>query len=269
MKYKHFFNLLIIFSIFFQLTFNPLSVFSDNDLPSPSQNSLRIVSYNIRFAMGALGDQEISKISNFLSSIDADIICLQEVDRSTMRSFLIDQPRKLKKDLFMEAAFGETDNVIPGKTGNLILSKFPIINIENIKLPSIKYSRALLKITVDTSQGPLNIINTHLALSKNIRNQQIEIINNAIIHDNIPTIVAGDFNTSNIEEVVPLLSELLDPAVVKNKTHLKTFKSKRINSRIDYILIPRSFLVNHYSVSSFDSSDHFPVIVDITQKNIE
>lgn len=263
MKYKHVLSFIFILIIFFQFNFNPYPAFSSQDIPLPSEKVIRVVSYNIRFGASSFGDQDISKISRFLSSLEADIICLQEVDKRTIRSFLIDQPEKLKKDLFMEIAFGETGSVIPGKTGNLVLSKFPIINIENTKLPSSQYPRSLLKITVDTPHGNINIINSHLSLSKTIRKEQIKLISEEIAHESIPTILAGDFNTSDIKEIMPLLSLLVDSAVITNKNNINTFINKKYNSRIDYVLVSENFLVKSYNISTFDTSDHFPVIVDI------
>src|SRR5690554_3581042 len=106
MKYTHISTFLFVVIIFIHLKFAAIPAFSDENYLIKSEGALRIVSFNIRYGAGPLMDPKISSISQFLSSLDADIICLQEVDRSTIRSILINQPIKLKKDLFMEIAFG-------------------------------------------------------------------------------------------------------------------------------------------------------------------
>lgn len=230
---------------------------------STPKNSIRVVSYNIHFGASANGKPAISIISDFLSAVYPDILCLQEVDRNTIRSLFLDQTSKLNEDLSMEIAYGETDSLVPGTTGNLILSSFPILYVENKSLPSFKYKRSALLATVKTPIGNINVINTHLSLSKDVRKKQIDIIRDWILQSRLPTILAGDFNTNDINELEPLLLVLKDPAESENKAHITTFENKKYNSRIDYLLIPKTYFIKSYNVPRFHFSDHYPVIVDI------
>lgn len=263
MKYKIISYIFCCYLIFLQLNPSFTPVFSSQSFASPTKNSFRVVSYNIHFGISSNGKPGISIVSKFLNSINPDILCLQEVDKNTIRSLFFDQSSKLNEHLSMNMAYGKTDNVIPGTTGNMILSKFPIQSIENKVLPSWKYKRSALKATLLTPMGAVNVINTHLSLSKDVRKKQIEIIRDWILEDRLPTILAGDFNTSDINELEPLLLVLDDPAVIENKTHINTFENKKYNSRIDYVFIPKTYFVESYSVPAFHLSDHYPVIVDV------
>lgn len=263
MKYKIISYLLCCYMIFSQMNPDASSTFFNESFASPGGNSIRVVSYNIHFGASKKGKPAISVVSRFLSLVDPDILCLQEVDQNTIRSLFLDQSTKLNKDLSMKIAYGITDNVILGKTGNLILSKFPILSVKNRVLPSSKYKRSALKVTLKTPIGKINVINTHLSLSRKERKKQIEIIKAWILEDRLPTILAGDFNTTDMTELKPLLYFLNDPADITNQTHLKTFKDHKYNARIDYIFVPKTYFIKSYGVSDFDFSDHYPVIVDI------
>lgn len=263
MKHRFLLYLLFLYIIYVQLYPYSDPSFSYNGFTSTPNNSIRVVSYNIRFGASTNGKPAISIVSDFLSSISPDILCLQEVDRNTVRSLFLDQTSKINRDLSMEIAYGQTDNIMLGTTGNLILSTFPILFVENRELPSFKYKRSALMATVKTPMGNINVINTHLSLCKEVRKKQIEIIRDWILQNRLPTILAGDFNTANINELRPLLLILKDPAEVKNKTHVSTFENGKHNSRIDYILIPKTYFIKSYDVLRFHFSDHYPVMVDL------
>lgn len=263
MKYKALSYLLLIYIIFLQINPTSTASFSYQSFASAPKNSIRVVSYNIHFGASVNDKPAISIVSDFLTSVSPDILCLQEVDRNTIRSLFLDQQSKLNKKLSMKAAYGKTDDLIPGTSGNLILSKFPILYIENKILPSSKYSRSALLAILKTPLGNINVINTHLSLSKKDRKVQIEIIRDWILQNRGPTILAGDFNTNDINELKPLLLILNDSAVLENKGHIKTFETKKYQARIDYIFIPKTYFIKSYTVPAFHFSDHYPVIADI------
>lgn len=263
MKHRLLFYLLFFYIIFLQLNPHSTPLFSLESFASTSQNTIRVVSYNIHFGANAKGKPAISTISDFITTIAPDILCLQEVDRKTVRSLFLDQSSRLSEDLSMEMVFGKVDDVLPGTTGNAILSKFPILSVENKILPSWKYKRSALKATIKTPSGNINVINAHLSLSKDIRRKQIEIVKDWILEYRLPTILMGDFNTSDVAELMPLLSILNDTAAIADKTHINTFENNKYKSRIDYVFAPKTFFIKSYKVPTFHFSDHYPVIVDL------
>lgn len=263
MKHRLLFYFLFFYIIFLQLNPHSNPSFLLESFASTSENALRVVSYNIHFGASSKGKPAISIITDFINTVSPDIICLQEVDRKTVRSLFLDQPSRLSEDLSMKMVFGKVDDVVPGTTGNAILSKFPILSVENKILPHWKYKRSALKATVKTPSGNINVINVHLSLSKDIRKKQITIIKEWILEDRLPTILAGDFNTVDKEELMPILSILNDAAVIEDKTHINTFKTNKYNARIDYIFTPKTYFIKSYTVPAFNFSDHYPVIVDL------
>lgn len=263
MKRRLLFYLLFFYIVFLQLHPHSNPLFSLESFASTSQSTFRVVSYNIRFGASSNGRPAISLIADFINTASPDIICLQEVDRKTVRSLFLDQPSKLSEKLSMKMVFGRADNLIPGTTGNVILSKFPILSVENKILPHWKYKRSALKATIQTPSGNINVVNVHLSLSKAVRKKQIEILREWILEDRLPTILAGDFNTVDKQELIPILAILNDSAVIKNKSHINTFENGKYNARIDYIFTPKTYFIKAYTVPRFRFSDHYPVIVDL------
>lgn len=266
MKYRQTLVLLYACFLICYYIFYPYSTPALQNNLTSQENTVRVVSYNIHFGMGSWGNPNISEISHFLSSIQADIICLQEVDKFSIRSLFTNQPEILNESLSMQMTYKETTPIISGETGNLILSKFPIISVENIPLPSLKYPRNIQKVIVQTPTGPIRVLNTHLGLSEDIRQKQIKVLSNVISKDPLPTILAGDFNTSNLLEFQDLFSFLKDPAIIMNKHRVYTFKNSKYNSRIDYLLMSKNFLIDSYDVPKIELSDHYPVVVDIRHR---
>jgi endonuclease/exonuclease/phosphatase family metal-dependent hydrolase len=105
MKYKIISYLLCCYMIFSQMNPDASSTFFNESFASPGGNSIRVVSYNIHFGASKKGKPAISVVSRFLSLVDPDILCLQEVDQNTIRSLFLDQSTKLNEDLSMKIAY--------------------------------------------------------------------------------------------------------------------------------------------------------------------
>lgn len=227
------------------------------------KDTLRIVTYNIRYGTDSYGMIRLQDIVSFLDSLQADIICLQEVDMGALRSVFTNQPDYLKTQLRMEGVYGTRDKLLIGETGNMILSRFPIVSSENILLPSKEQPRTALVSVIQTPKGSFTVINTHLGLSKQIRFQQLDILLQIAEASSYPVLLAGDFNTPSLDEIQPLNKDFIDSAVGSTLIEVPTFRSTKYLSRIDYIFLPACRTAAYYEVSSFDSSDHYPVIVDM------
>ncbi len=237
-------------------------VFLDKLFPSKDQ-ALRIITYNTHFGTNMQGKSNLRAVASFLDQAEGDIICLQEVDLYSFRSYMTNQPKFFQDYLSMETAYGNIRTVLAGQTGNMILSRYPIISVENKELPSSEQPRRALKAVIQTPTGPITVINTHLGLSKEIRQKQISVLQQWIAEDENPVILGGDFNTSRRQELLPIRGLLADAGEVADSTHIHTLQSAKYQSRIDYIFLSKEFIVSEYKVSPFAASDHYPVIVDI------
>ena len=100
--------------------------------PGPGPGEIRVVTYNIRAAMGGL-----DVIAEDLRRLAPDVVALQEVERGVRQSREIDQARSLGEALGMHHAFGASFPVERGEHGVALLSRFPMSEVEVVRLPRL------------------------------------------------------------------------------------------------------------------------------------
>lgn len=169
---------------------------------------LRILSYNIHKGINAFGTKVIiEQLRLALRSTQADVLLLQEV----VGHNLIHQ--KLRSGWPSEAQFEFlADSVWPhfaygknaisrfGNHGNAILSKFPILEFENIDISTNRFeSRGLLHALIQpfAEYRPLHLFNVHLNLlhgGRAVQSAQILKRLNESVPARDPVLIAGDFN---------------------------------------------------------------------------
>lgn len=182
------------------------------------------------------------QLIGYLKSLDSDVICLQEV--------LYYQFKLMKVMLNMDGVFGMHVNNKKMKFGICILSKNKINNSSHILLSSDKEQRGLLSV----ESKETIIINTHLGLNKEERQNQISEILDFIKLQSEKVIICGDFNEENIN-----LGSYIDVAQYMKKSSNPTFKT----SRIDYVFVSATIKIKSYYVDRVYYSDHFPILVEI------
>ena len=119
----------------------PLSIFAPTEIMDTfaSSDSIKIISYNIHYGINPKGQSALDQILSFLKSSDSDILFLQEVDRKTFRSYFQNQPEYIAKKLSMDYMYTPTQNMIAGQTGNMVISRYPIVASEEYTLSFDKY----------------------------------------------------------------------------------------------------------------------------------
>lgn len=194
-------------------------------------------------------------IIEFLKNCDADIICLQEVNESAKVGF---QVSSLKEELGMNSHFGA--NVVnPNSNYGLVTySKYRIIKKNHVYLSSSKEQRGMLHTVIDVRGKKVNIINLHLGTNKEEQEEQLRELQEFIqgLGDE-PYIIAGDFNTSDIN----LNSNCIDVAKKLDEANTLTF-SLGIE-RIDYVFVSKNIVPINYKVVVKKLSDHYPIIVNL------
>jgi len=173
-----------------------------------TESHLKVLTYNIHKGFSPTNRRFVlHKIRNALITVDADILCFQEIqgehkDHEIHVSNWPDcpQPDFLAKDVWPEFAYAQNAIYSVGHHGNAILSKFPLISWENINVsPYRRASRSLLHgiVHIIEKDIKLHIICIHFGLFGGERRRQIAKlcarIDNHVPHD-APLIVAGDFN---------------------------------------------------------------------------
>ena len=97
---------------------------------SQSDVTLNVLSFNIHSGLGPHG-LDLEQIAREIESWDADVVLMQEVDRSRHHSGGIDQPAWFADRLGMEWSYGPNESPGNGQIGNATLSRFPIVDQTN------------------------------------------------------------------------------------------------------------------------------------------
>ncbi|AOY77560.1 endonuclease/exonuclease/phosphatase family protein [Clostridium formicaceticum] len=228
-------------------------------------NTLKIMSYNIHHGRNLFGKYSLDEIAEVIRNSGAEVIGLQELDNGVVRSRFEDQIKYLAEKLSMEYVYGHNANLLGGKYGNGILSKYPIESYENLHLPSGREQRGLLNAVIDVEGTKLNFLVTHLGLNQQERQKQINGIVKYLDTLSNDIILVGDLNARhNSKEVQFLSKRLVDVGYATGKQKEPTFDLPVLSGRIDYIFIDPQLRPLKYDVIKSRASDHYPITATIT-----
>lgn len=222
------------------------------------QNKMTIVSYNIH--NGRLADSKtmnLCKISNVIKNIDADFVCLQEVDSMNRRNN-IDEARVIGEYTRLYSTYGAAIKVGNGKYGISILSKKKPLSIRNIPLPGREEKRTFLL----TEYKNYYIGCTHLSLNKEDRMKSAEIILLTIAKLKKPVFIGGDFNDRPTSDLCHYLDKNMK---CLSDTMQMTFPSDCPKIMIDYIWAKgfKGTITQRGTINEPYASDHRPIYVKI------
>lgn len=173
-------------------------------------SSFTIASYNIQYSLGADNEYDIKRGLDVVS--DADIICLQEIDRNWRRTKMADQFAEVQAllpdrycvfgpSLDVDASDRKSDGSVKNRrrqSGQMTISRFPIASSRPIHLPkddtgdAMNSWSAALETVIMTPEKPVRIINLHLTdISETNRVSQISAL---IKHCENATMEGGAWN---------------------------------------------------------------------------
>ena len=166
-----------------------------------------IATYNIHKGFSQARRMVIHELRDRLHGLPADILFLQEVvgmhERHADR--YRDWPGKPQHEFiagerWQEVCYGKNCVYQHGHHGNAVLSRFPIVQYENVDVSAHAFeSRGMLHCVMQVQRGlpPLHCINVHLGLFERGRLWQIGALCERI-RESVPAgaalIIAGDFN---------------------------------------------------------------------------
>lgn len=232
---------------------------------------LKILTFNIGSGRDIDGHIELGDTIELLKNGEADVICLQEVDRFfSARSRFQDQTALLAEGLGMSVVFGpgidepaEQRGRPNRQFGNAVLTRLPILSSVNHRLPSSgpgAEPRSLLEVTVDLEGTPVIILNTHLALEKEDQQLAVEDILARIETFDVPYLLAGDFNMTPDDPSMQPVLERLESAFDESLHYPTTYSRDAVSGNLlDYIFMDGNWRVLRAFVMPTLVSDHFPV----------
>jgi endonuclease/exonuclease/phosphatase family metal-dependent hydrolase len=216
---------------------------------------IRIVSYNLHSGRDLFWRKRLNRMADTLKAIQADVICLQEVQQNSKFGFQADY---LSDQLQCEMCFAPTLALADGSYGIALLTRLPILRTHVYSLPARREQRALLEVSLDWKGTPILVGNTHCSLSAKSRLAQFQaLLSWAQRRKNSPLFLAGDFNSPSAS-FAPLLT---DCGRAMGQQEMHTMPAFR--RRLDYIFASGHWEVRNYSLAYVHWSDHLPVIAEL------
>ena len=203
---------------------------------------LRVLCYNIHHAKGVDGKLDIPRIARVILSVKPDLVALQEVDQNTTRSGKVNQGSELSRLTKMQSVFGANIKFQGGHYGNVILSRFPIVQKNNFHLPNFNSGEqrgvleSLIKFPNEQSVYFLATHLDHRRLDKERLDSAkfINQMNSVSNSNNRPAILAGDFN--DVPDS-PTLKEFGKLWIRTNAEAAPTVPVMKPTRQIDYIMV--------------------------------
>lgn len=233
---------------------------------APSADTLTVLAYNVHHGEGMDEVVDLERIAALIRNVAPDLVTLQEIDSVTTRTGAVDQAAELGRLTGLEPAYGRFMPYQGGAYGMAILSRWPIAEATNHRLPDGEEPRTALAATVTspTTGRSLRLVGIHFYRTAEERLAQARALQGILSPDTVPTILAGDFNSTPDSEVMRLLAESWE-IVDKGDDHL-TFPSFGPEREIDFVLLwPRGrfVVVGQRLLDEPVASDHRPVVVEL------
>ena len=233
-------------------------------------NTLRVATYNIRHARGLDDKVDLRRIAGVLQAINADIVCLQEIEAGMSRSRGLPQAEWLGDMLGMHARFGPALGFWPlPRFGNAILSKKKIYSTWNKGMPYRGEPRKLIKISVDWDGIETHILCSHWGLTAAQRQRQAEVTvretKRLVNRDKkCAVIFCGDLNAPvHSPEVAHLINAGGFSAGNEINNRLLTFPSSHPDVQIDFALATGAAQVVGLRTVQTPASDHLPLVAEV------
>ena len=209
---------------------------------------------------------DLKRVAQVIRRLDPDLVALQEIDSQTTRTDRIDQAQRLGELTGMHAWFGGFMDYREGQYGMAILSRFPIEEATNHRLPDGQEPRTALTARVRLGDdGPeIVFVSIHLYRSAEERLAQAQRIIEIFQNETRPVILAGDFNSTPDSEVIELLEQYW--RIPDKGEDRLTFPSGTPRREIDFIMFRPADRFEVVRLAVIDeplASDHRPVLLDV------
>jgi len=264
---KYIISVLIILVLILTISWVAAAETDMGSQPSMAELRLKVLTMNIHGGVNWYGEFDLEGLARFIESVNPDLVSLQEVDRVwSSRSQFQDIGVELANRLNMFYAFSSSLERNQGMYGNLILSRYPIIQTWSEKLPGTLETRSYVFCQVLIGGVRVNLLNTHLGLSETDRLLQADQVIRFTNQINGPLVLTGDFNGTADDPAVASLTKIFrDLQLDSNWREHGTFRLKdgNIGGRIDYILASPEFSLHHFEIIDTFLSDHLPLVAEL------
>ncbi len=229
-------------------------------------DTLRVLAYNIHHGEGMDEVIDLQRIADLINEVDPDLVALQEVDSVVTRTNGVDQAAEIGRLTNMQPIFGRFMAYQGGAYGMAVLSRLPVLESTNVRLPDGDEPRSVVSAVIDLPSGnALRFNGIHFYRSEQERYAQATALE-AWLDDQetMPTMLAGDFNSYRGDSVMTHLEQ--GWYVVDKGEDENTFPSWEPDREIDYFMWQPSDAFSIIHQEMLDEpviSDHRPLIIDV------
>jgi endonuclease/exonuclease/phosphatase family metal-dependent hydrolase len=242
---------------------------------------MRIVTYNIHSGVGVDKVHSYARIGQFLASQNVDVALIQEMDTRPPERSIEEDVEQLCAGHFTQLISSPALQESSGWYGNAVLSRYPVLSKRTLDVSQSGFQpRNIQEVVLDTSLGPLRVINTHKGLKKQERRKQFallaEYLREKMGGSQIPIVLGGDFNewqfmTKAFKDIHQVLNET--PVRATFPVAWPLFRLDRMWTSFDL----KRREEQHANISSISASvlktsetrqfsDHYPILLDIAPR---
>ena len=241
-------NLLFIFAALF--------IFS-----AQAQNTLKLMSYNIKNANGMDNVCNFQRIANVINNTSPDVVAIQEVDSMTNRSGQKYVLGEIAERTQMHGYFAPAIDYDGGKYGIGLLTKQVPLRLQSLPLPGREEARTLIL----AEFADYIYCCTHMSLTEEDRMKSLELVKAFTSSSTKPLFLAGDMNA---EPESGFIKELQKDFQILSNPKQHTFPAPDPKETIDYIATlkqnAKGFAVISAKVINEPMAfDHRPILVEL------
>jgi endonuclease/exonuclease/phosphatase family metal-dependent hydrolase len=268
--------------------------------------TLRVVHWNVaRFVEwkrnNNKGSQARLKMMDVLKQQNADLICLQEFFTSTDSIYYNNLDHIVKNLGYPYYYFAWTDDGYKQWFGNIIFSRYPIIDSGKTYFQG-KYPETLLHVSIKLNNDTVRIYTSHLQSLhfqkqdfqkiEEIKDDQKDIVENSkgifgkirnglasrayqanmvkkvFANEHYPFVFTGDFNdVPNSYAYFTIKDDLLTDAFLEKGFGVgRTYNAISPTLRIDFVFTTKQFEIKQFNRVVKNLSDHYMLVTDVQLK---
>jgi len=242
----------------------PLPWTGPSPLGAQAPDTLRILAYNTHHGEGLDGMLDLERIAEVIRSADPDVVALQEIDRQVERTGGVDQAQVYGEFTGLNPIFGDFMPYQGGHYGMALLSRHPVLEWENVRLPPGAEPRSTLaaRIQIPGSGQEIWVGGIHFYRTREERLAQARTTLDFFRGVREPVFLVGDFNSQPGGAVLTALEEAWNRPEKEGAPF--TFPADEPEREIDFILIRPQERVRVLEYRVLDepvASDHRPVLM--------
>ena len=241
-------NLLFIFAALF--------IFS-----AQAQNTLKLMSYNIKNANGMDDVCNFQRIANVINNASPDVVAIQEVDSMTNRSGQKYVLGEIAERTQMHGYFAPAIDYDGGKYGIGLLTKQVPLRLQSLPLPGREEARTLIL----AEFADYIYCCTHMSLTEEDRMKSLELVKAFTSSSTKPLFLAGDMNA---EPESGFITELQKDFQILSNPKQHTVPAPDPKETIDYIATLKQnakgfAVISAKVINEPMASDHRPILVEL------